>query len=509
MVASKKTARKRSAVKKVPVKKGATKSRTASTRKSKKVAIVKETVLDEIVEPVTPKKESREEKHLDIDEMGFIQPPQRERSKRAGILLLGIAVGTIGAYLVVGVDKDQLALIDSVPIHEVLPNITVSTIQTPDHPDDFSDIDLTTFWEVWRILEKSHIPPPNEDEETVQRPTREEFVQGAINGLTYATKDRHTIFLEQTDADEFTDEIVDGEIQGIGAYIGKPNGILTIIRPITNGPAHQAGLQKEDIILKIDGEKIDHLNLIEATDNIRGVKGSSVVLDIYRGSTDKKFSVSVERDRVIVPSVETETLENILVIRLLTVNNKTPRAFQLALKEFVTNPETDRILLDLRGNPGGVLEAAVYIAGLFLPKKSVVLHEYDGTEVVRRYRSTTGPLLGPVQPPMVVLVDRGTASSAEIIAAALAHYNVATVVGVPTFGKGSVQSLSNVATGGLLKITIAHWLTPAKKSLSDGGFKPTIDITKGRRNYIRQTEEEDLDIEQYELDRAIEELQKK
>ena len=247
-----------------------------------------------------------------------------------------------------------------------------------------------------------------------------------------------------------------------------------------------------------------------------GFGGSVVTLTIYRASDDSTFDLPIVRERVVIPTVEYEVRDGVFIIQLLTFTKQTPQAFRGALREFVRLANEGgprRILLDMRGNAGGVMSIAVDIAGLFLPEKSTVLYEYRGDENLRAFKTNKPAFTGNVLPAITVLVDGGSASSAEILAAALRHYGVADVVGTPTLGKGSVQALKEVGSdNSLLKLTVAHWLTPMKESVEGDGIEIDSNYEEDIDALYEQSggaEELDIDIEEYILMRAIEHLKNK
>ena len=429
------------------------------------------------------------------------------------IFVLGILFGIFSTY--VFQNKDVF----SKPRDEINTFLGYSVESFEDHsirkepttPKDFKDVDLEEFWEVWRILEKEFVSKPvfNGDEEPYY-PDREDFIRGAIEGLTWATKDRYTNYIRKEKSDKFADEIIRGSISGIGAYIGIENGFLTIIRPIENSPAKIAGLKKGDIIVTINGESTSYLNLSESVDKIRGERGSKVSLGIIRPITEEELTIVVTRDEIDIPTVEFVEEDGVFVIKILTFTQKTPKAFTEAIIEYLNKDanteEKMPILIDLRGNAGGIISSAVFIAGFFIPEDETVLYEYRGNKVLRRYKSTRRVFTKETQPPITILVDKSSASASEILAAALSYHKVGNIIGTGTFGKGSVQTLKNVGNNAILKITIAQWLTPGKKSISDIGITPDIDYEK----YIKEQNREDInfDADKFLYKEALKEAKK-
>lgn len=446
-----------------------------------------------------------------------------------GILLFGALLGIAALLGSAYISKNNilLQLLTSTEIlhgdgimirveEEVDP--TFAKLHTADAvPDDFQDIDFDDFWQVWRYIENSFVPSPQritngiatESEQTL---SRQALTTGAIKGLTFATEDKYTNFFLPKDANNFEDEVLNGEIDGIGAYLTiNENDMLEVVKPIKNSPAIRAGLRAGDLILTIDGVESSEYNLSEAAENIRGLRGTTVVLKIYRPVLEKELEIPIVRDRVEIPTVETEVRDGVFIITLSTFTKITPAAFRKALEEFVTVANAggpDRILLDVRGNMGGILSVSVYVAGLFLPESSPVLYEYAGTENLKVYKTTKPAFRNNIKPKMTILTDGATASAAEILAAALRHYDIADIVGTKTLGKGSVQAIKPVGdNGALLKITVAHWLTPAKESIEGNGVMPDIDYAEELEMLYKENPETDID--EIALKKAIEHIKQK
>ena len=447
-----------------------------------------------------------------------------------GLLLLGALIGTatlVGSahitnngFLIHLLTGTRALHIDGLPIQ--IGEEVDTSFRRPamrDVPNDFHDVDFREFWEVWQYIENEYVPPPQkhdsgvsakEDESVV---TRDDLINGAVKGLTFATEDKYTHFYLPKDAIDFENEVIEGEIEGIGAYltIDKDNSALEVVKPIEGGPAEQAGLKAGDIITKIDGIDSTRYNLSEAASHIRGPSGTTVLLEIYRSVIDEIFSIAITRGQVKVPTVETEIRDGVFILKLSTFTKLTPQAFRAALEEFVASANEGgptRLLLDMRGNMGGILSVSIYIAGLFLPENSPVLYEYAGTEILKVYRTNKPAFKGGATPRMTILVDKATASASEILAAALRHYGVADIVGTPTLGKGSVQAIRPVGDNkALLKITIAHWLTPAKESITGEGVLPDVDYKDELKKLYKENQE--ADIPEIALKKAIQHLKER
>ena len=326
------------------------------------------------------------------------------------------------------------------------------------------EVDFSQFWEVWGELEEKFVDRAAID--------RKKLVYGAIGGLVKALGDPYTVFLPPRETKLFRED-VRGSFGGIGAEIGIRKEVLTIIAPLKGSPAERAGLKAADKILKINATTTADLSLEEAVSYIRGPIGTEVTLTISREDEDTR-EVAITRETIVVPIIETSRKgDGIFSIHLLSFNGSSPLEFRRAIREFLIAGDK-KLILDLRSNPGGFLDAAVDIASWFVPAGEVVAREKtaDGSEVL--YRSSGHRLLEDT--PVVVLVDQGSASASEIVAGALRDARGAKLVGDKTFGKGSVQEVDDLSGGASLKITIAKWLTPKGTSINDKGLEPDIKV---------------------------------
>lgn len=350
--------------------------------------------------------------------------------------------------------------------------------------------DLTEFWNVWNILEEKFVAPTTTDPISV-----EDRVRGAIDGLVRSYGDPYTIYLPPEDAAMFEEDI-SGNFSGVGMEVGMRDGVVTVIAPLPDSPAEKAGLLAGDAIVRIDDTTTDGMNIDEAVRLIRGEKGTTVKLTIYREGDDEFREISVVRDTINIPTSKVEERGDVFIISLYSFNALAESEMQQALRSFAMSGKK-KLILDLRGNPGGYLQGAVNIASYFLPVGKIIVREsFGGDDSEDLYRSS-GKDLGPYAPEqIVVLVDGGSASASEILAGALKEHGVATVIGAQTFGKGSVQELVNLDDGSSLKVTIARWLTPNGTSISDGGLTPDI--------IVERTAEDRTEGKDPQLDAALE-----
>ncbi len=333
--------------------------------------------------------------------------------------------------------------------------------------------DLAEFWRVWDLMEEKFVSASSTLEIS-----DEERIQGAIDGLVDTYNDPYTVYLPPADTELFNQDI-SGNFSGVGMEVGLREGMVTIIAPLPGTPAEQSGLLAGDVIVRIGDVSTEDMRIDEAVQLIRGEKGTTVTLTIFREGTPDFFDVSVVRDTIEVPTVKTETVDDTFIISLYSFNAVSEDRFADAMQAFVES-SSQRLIVDVRGNPGGFLQSAVTIASYFLPSGKVVVIEETGVNRERtQYRSRNRTQTTAFTPEnLVVLVDNGSASASEILAGALKDHGVATVIGVPTFGKGSVQELVDIDGGSSLKVTIARWLTPNGTSISDGGLIPTITIER-------------------------------
>lgn len=336
-------------------------------------------------------------------------------------------------------------------------------------------VDFAPFWQAWKTLDEKYVAD-NGNSSTTKKVTNEDRVWGAIAGLTASLEDPYTVFLPPEKKKKFEEEI-SGNFSGVGMEIGIKEGALTVIAPLANSPAKRAGIQAGDQIIKIDDQVTTSLNADEAVNLIRGAEGTIVRLTLLRGDKESQpFEVSIKREIIAIPTIETKKLEKgIFLIHLYNFSAVSPDLFRNALREFVES-NSDKLIIDLRGNPGGFLDASVDMASWFLPAgKPIVIEKHGGKSADRIYRSRGYDIFSE-KLKMVVLIDRGSASASEILAGALSEYDKAVLVGEKTFGKGSVQELVPLTKDSSLKITIAKWYTPEGHSISLNGLKPDIEV---------------------------------
>ncbi len=326
---------------------------------------------------------------------------------------------------------------------------------------------LKVFEEVWRTITGQYVTQPV---------ASDALLEGATSGLVSGLNDPYSVYFSPEASKDFKSQI-QGNFEGIGAEIGYKESQLVVIAPLPGSPAEQAGLRSGDLILAIDGTTTVGMTLDDAVDRMRGEKGTTVSLFIRTGESAER-TVVVTRDVIQVRSVAVTRVplregQEAGLITLAHFTDATSSELRSEVNDLLVRPPA-ALVLDLRNNPGGFLQSAVDVAGLFLPESSpVLLEERRGS---RETLSTTGK--GElVHLPIVVLVNEGTASAAEILAGALRDGRQIQLIGGKTFGKGSVQNFLDLANGASMKLTVARWLTPSGQSIDQSGLAPDIAVS--------------------------------
>jgi carboxyl-terminal processing protease len=305
-------------------------------------------------------------------------------------------------------------------------------------------------------------------------PTTKEQEYGMIRGYVESYKDPYTVFFPPVEAKNFA-ETVKGSFGGVGMTVGMKDGNIVVIAPLKDSPAMKAGIKAGDVITAVDGKNMLGKNSEEAVSLIRGELDTPVTITILHIDAKATTDVKIIRKEIKIPTLDIEKKDGVFIIKLYNFSSESPDLFRNALNEFINGKYT-RLVIDLRGNPGGYLEAAVNMASYFLKDGQVVVSERQGkNEAVVNHRST-GIAGVPAGVKVVVLVDGGSASASEILAGALKDHGIAKIVGIKSFGKGSVQELVNLADGASLKVTIAKWYTPNGVNISESGVKPDIEV---------------------------------
>lgn len=344
--------------------------------------------------------------------------------------------------------------------------------------------DFNTFWETWELIDNNHL---KSDEISGK-----ERIYGAIKGLVGSLNDPYSQFFTPEEAKKF-EEDVQGVFSGIGAEIGIRKDQLSIISPLKNSPAEKAGIKAGDMILKINSTSTEGMSTEKAVTLIRGPEGTTAVLNIYREGWDKAKDFSIVRQKIQVPTLDSEMRDGYAHISLYSFNANASKVFYDAVKNAL-DKNAKGIILDLRNNPGGYLEVAVNLAGYFVEPGSTVVSENDRTKTIDTFKASGNGALKDF--PVVILVNRGSASASEILAGALRDLRGIKLVGETTFGKGTVQQLKELSDGSEFKVTIAHWVLPSGQTLENTGLKPDYEV---------KLTDEDIETEKDpQLERALE-----
>ena len=373
--------------------------------------------------------------------------------KHVALLALGaiIAVGSFNLGFNSGEKSLSTAVVD---------------IENPDK-DRPANVDFAPFWKAWNLINEKYVPASTTSETVGDQ----EKVWGAIKGLTSSLGDPYTVFFPPVESELFESDIR-GNFEGVGMEVVAKDGAITVIAPLKDSPAAKAGIMAGDRIIKIDSQETVNLSTEDAVQIIRGPRGTRVTLTIFRNGEREPFDIKVTRDVIGIPTIDTKELPGgIFVIELYSFSAQSPNLFRAALREFILS-DNDKLILDLRGNPGGYLEAAIDMASWFLPSSAVVVREDFGQSREEKVYRSKGYDIFSEDLKFVILIDKGSASASEILAGALAEHGRAILVGDRTFGKGSVQELVNITSETSLKVTIARWLTPNGLSISQDGIEP-------------------------------------
>lgn len=385
---------------------------------------------------------------------------------RAQVVLASVFTLLVGWQI--GVHGEQQRMIKR---FDLPPEVITGTGKLIIDPEKEADISL--LWSVWRQLLQSYIAPQEMDPLAL--------VRGAAAGLVEGVGDPYTVFLPPQEAKAFH-ESLDGKLEGIGAELREQDEFIAIVHPIKGAPAERAGLMKDDVIMKVNNESIAGWSIDTVVSKIRGPKGTNVTLEIYRKGQAKPLQFTITRDTIVVPSVEGKVVKtqtgSVGVIALSQFGedtvNEVRQAIAAVRKE--DSASIQGLIIDLRGNGGGYLEAAISITSMFQKSGTVVTVEKRGEQP--DVRTVSG---NPLEPsiPLAILINEGSASASEILAGALQDNHRAVIVGMKSFGKGTVQEVHDLPDGSTLKVTTARWITPAGRNLAKDGVHPDVvqDVT--------------------------------
>lgn len=343
------------------------------------------------------------------------------------------------------------------------------SIVNKEPPKDIN-IDFKLFWNTWDHLSRNYF-----DKKAIDP---EKLFYGAISGMVASLGDPYTVFLPP-EQQKFSREDLNGSFEGVGIQLGfNKEKRLVVIAPLEGTPAEKAGIKPGDIIVEIGTHDTTGISLPEAVKLIRGPKGSKINLTIFREGEDNSRVFTLNRDTIIVKSVtlsykETKSGKKVAVIKLSRFGDRTNSEWESEVSR-ILNDNPEAVILDVRNNPGGYLDGAVFIASEFLEDGNVVLQEDNvGTKIPFKV-SRVGKLL---KIPLLVLINKGSASASEIVAGALSDRNRARLVGEKSFGKGTIQNAEDLSGGAGIHITVAKWLTPNNRWVNETeGLEPDVKI---------------------------------
>ncbi|MBI4023266.1 S41 family peptidase [Candidatus Berkelbacteria bacterium] len=341
-----------------------------------------------------------------------------------------------------------------------------------------ADLDYQLYWDVFNRIEDRF--PGQVD--------RSALLYGAIRGTVSALDDPYSLFLDPAESEAFFDDL-SGEFGGIGAEINQEGERFVIVTPLPGSPAEVAGLKPQDVITAVDRQSASQFELGALIQEIRGEPGSTVVLGILRG--ERELAVTVTRETIVVPSVTVEVRDDdIAYVRLTQFADNTAEELRRHVEEIGTLG-TRGIILDLRSNPGGFFDESISVASLFIEDGAIVLEEgKDGTR--QTFEATDDASLTDL--PLVVLVNKGSASASEIVAGAIQDHAEGTVIGDQTFGKGSVQQVDNLSDGSALRLTIARWLTPDGRAIEGEGITPDVVVADDEATEVDEQLEQAVEL---------------
>ena len=301
---------------------------------------------------------------------------------------------------------------------------------------------------------------------------KQKIIDGASKGLVEAVGDKYTEYMTSKEAEEFNKSLSGDVGTGIGVELAKDGDSVKVVRVLAKNPAESAGILAGDVISKVNGEDVSKENVSEISKKIRGDAGTTVKIGVVRGNEKKEFSVT--RAKIENPSVELSKKDGVATLSIYRFDSETGVLAKKYAEE-IKNEGISKVILDLRGNGGGYVQAAKTVASLWLEKNALIVSEKTGSKTVEEIRATgDNPLKGIKT---VILLDGSSASASEIVAGALKEHKAAQIVGEKSYGKGSVQTTIDMPNGALLKVTIAKWFTPSGKNISNNGISPDIKVS--------------------------------
>lgn len=354
---------------------------------------------------------------------------------------------------------------------------------------------MDLFWDVWNIMESKYVDP--------SKVTQQEKLYGAIKGMVDSYDDSATIFLDPEETKAFNDTSEGKTFEGIGAELGYDSGFIIIVSPIDGSPAKAAGIRAGDFIVAVDDVEVTKKdNITDIVNKIRGEAGTIVKLKILHKDEQTPIDIEIQRGAITVPSMSVDYKGDVAIIDIARFTDSSYTAWTNrwdSLVAEVNSKNIKKVILDLRGNPGGYFDAAIYAADDFLDENITIAQQEDGDGNVQKFSSTRGGKL--LNPKVVVLVDSGSASASEILSGAIQKNNRGIVIGTKTYGKGTAQNVVDLTDGSSIHVTILKWLLP------DGGWlnrenpiTPDIEVENSSEDFVNGTDKQ--------MDKALEEINK-
>jgi carboxyl-terminal processing protease len=348
-----------------------------------------------------------------------------------------------------------------------------------------ADVNFDLFWETWNKLSERYVDQKKVD--------KNKMYMGAIKGMVASVEDPYTFFLTP-DENKQTKDDLGGKFEGIGAQLGLKDNRITVISPLKKSPAEMAGVKSGDFINKVNDVSTNNWTLSQAVSKIRGPKNTKVKLTLERNG--KEIEVVIVRQQIIVASVENSYEKNIAILKVNQFGDNTNDDWDKAVQDISekwSKKQVTGLVLDLRDNPGGYLESSVYLASEFLPLGKLVVKQEATLYGDKEYRVSRIGSLKDI--PMVVLINKGSASASEILAGALRDHNRAQLVGEKSFGKGSVQEALDLSQGAGLHVTVAKWILPNGDWINGKGIEPKIKVVNEIKDGNTLTKETDKQLQ--------------
>lgn len=380
-----------------------------------------------------------------------------QRSIRTVLTLAGSVIALCLVFSI-GFVAGATALGPGVPPPQV-----VAGDPPPEIKDETDEVDFGLFWEAWSVIQDNYYDGPL---------AAESLREGAIRGLAEATEDPYTRYHDPEQARRSSISL-SGSYVGIGIRVEVRDDFPFVTQPLPRSPAEAAGIGSNEFVLAVDGVSTKGTPLAEFGRIVRGERGTAVTLTLRRQGETTERDVTIVRDRIVVQSITTRVIDDVGYMRIANFSSRTSGELRRALSGFRT-VGVERLVVDLRNNPGGLLDASVSVTSRFLPEGELILRRESRNDPTHVYNAVSG--FRDLQTPMVVLVNSGSASGSEVFAGALQAHGRATLIGEQTHGKGSVQELHKLSDGSVMRVTTGIWFTPAGIALAGAGSGLTPDL---------------------------------